>query len=176
MARTGHTHTRFYTKVCICRRRFDQQQPAQTTARIILQVAPMQHWKAVRCRKWRSHCSGWSRPGLGVASGEAITVVSCGGNRLIKEQVEDRRGRDQCCSSGAACVLMLHGICMASDYVTTKQRDTYHASYMPPCNPPLPYNNYTIILSETPSYFLLLSAMGTTPRARAGPRACHCTS
>ena len=68
--------------------------------------------------------------------GEAITVVSCGGNRFIKERVEDRRGRDQRCSSGAACVLMLHGTRLPSN-----KTHTMPPTSMPPCDTPLPYNN-----------------------------------
>jgi hypothetical protein len=144
MARIGHTDTRIYTKVCICRRRFDQQQPAQATARIILQVAPMQHWKAVRCRRWRSHCGGWSRRGkkarrLQWYHAEA-TDLSKSGSRI-----------EEVATNAAQVVQRACSCCMAPDYQATR----HIPCLLHPClHVTHPY--LTIILSETPSYFLLL--------------------
>ena len=87
---------------------------------------------AAACRRWRSHCGGWPRRG----EARRLQWHKRRQYRPIKERVEDRRGRDQRCSSGAVCVLMLHGARLPSNKTHT----------MPPCNPRYPplYNPYTL--------------------------------
>ena len=62
--------------------------------------------------------------GLGEARRGDYSGIN-GGNRPIKERVEDRRGRDQRCSSGAVCVLILHGTRLPTTHIVT-----YHASIL----------------------------------------------
>ena len=159
MASAGHTHTRLHTKVCFCRRRFDRHQPTQTTARIILQVAPMQHWKAVRCRRWRSHCGGWSRRGkarrLQWYHAEA-TDLSKSGPRI-----------EEVATNAAQVVQRACSCCMAPDYQRLTLSHTMPPSLPNPClHVTHPY--LTTILSETPSYFLRL--WGPEPVRMPDPR------
>ena len=133
MARTGHTNARIYTKLCICRRRFDQQQPTQTTAHHSASCANAT--LEAQCTAGDGglmYCCGWSR------RGEARRLQWHQlRHHTYQRAVEDRRGRD---ANAAEEVQRACSCCMAPDYQRLTLSHTMPPS-LPPCNPPLPYNH-----------------------------------